>query len=253
MPRITLLGTSATLAGRDNDSIYLLVASEEGNTLIDCGGSPPHKIARAGASLGQVQGVLLTHDHADHLYGLPLLVQALILLEQAGNWSGELVIWGLQETLETSMALLECFRLADRIPICFRKLPNKAGYVALETAELRITTAPVRHSRPTVGVRLEGKRSGRTLAYSSDTGPCDQVIKLAAGVDVLLHEATVLKEEKGHSTPYQAGEVAEAAKVGELVLVHIDPAQDQAILISEANKAFSGPVIVGRDWMWFDL
>lgn len=92
MPRITLLGSAATLAGPENDSIYLLLESKAGDILLDCGGSPPHKLAQIGADLGRIRGVLLTHDHSDHVYGLPLLVQALMLLTWEERWSGELLI-----------------------------------------------------------------------------------------------------------------------------------------------------------------
>ena len=69
MPRVTLLGSAATVAGRENDSIYLLLQSADGDYMIDCGGSAPHKLARAGAELARLRGVLLTHDHADHTGG----------------------------------------------------------------------------------------------------------------------------------------------------------------------------------------
>jgi len=249
--RITLLGSAATVAGRNNDSIYLLVQGAAGDYLIDCGGSPSHKLARAGADLSQLRGLLLTHDHADHIYGFPLLVQTLMLCQWAGQWSGELTVWGLPETLATARALLEVFQLADGIPLDFRPLPPQPNYLVLETTDLRILTTPVEHMRPTVGVRIEGKESGRVLAYSSDTEPCAGVRQLAAGADVLLHEATVMEPMSGHSTPAQAGETAAAAGVGRLALVHFDPAQDEETMIAEAVKTFGGPVEMGRDWMTF--
>ena len=152
MPKITLLGSAATVAGRDNDSIYLLVQSVAGNYLIDCGGSPPYKLAQAGADLGQVRGVLLTHDHSDHIYGFPYLVQALMLLSWEDRWSGELVVWGLSETLTTARALLDLLQMAYRIPIDFRPLVPEPEFRVLETADMRIVTTPVEHSRPAVEI-----------------------------------------------------------------------------------------------------
>ena len=99
MVKVILLGSAATLADRDHDSIYLLVQSAAGDYLIDCGGSPPHKLAVSGAKLEQLRGVLFTHDHADHMYGFPLLVQALMLSNWDGGWEGTLNVWGLRETL----------------------------------------------------------------------------------------------------------------------------------------------------------
>ena len=253
MPLVTLLGSAATLAGRENDSIYLLIQSAGGHYLVDCGGSPPHKLARAGADLGRVRGVLLTHDHADHLYGLPLLVQALMLLTWERAWSGALAVWGLPGTLVTAEASLEVFGLVDRIPLDFRPISAEPHTLVLETADMTIHTTPVEHTRPTVAVRIEGKASGRVLVYSSDTRPCPGLCQLAAGADWLLHEATVDEPAIGHSTSAQAGETAAAAGVGQLVLVHFDPAADQRLMVDEAAKSFGGPIEVGRDWMTFEL
>lgn len=252
MPTVTLLGTAATLAGRENDCIYLLVQDAGDCYLIDCGSSPPHKLARAGADLGRMRGVLLTHDHADHIYGLPLLVQALMLLSWEGGWSGELIIWGLQEALETARALLDVFDLLDRIPLDFRSIQPQRNAV-LETADMTIHTAPMAHTRPSVAVRIEGKAKRRVLVYSSDTGPCPALRELARGADYLLHEATVMEPTPGHSTPAQAGEAAASAGAGRLVLVHYDPQVDRRRMVVEAAKGYGGPVEAGQDWMAFEL
>ncbi len=253
MPTVTLLGSAATLAGRENDSIYLLVQSAGDYYLIDCGGSPPHRLAQVGAELRRVRGVLLTHDHADHIYGLPLLVQALMLLSWEAAWSGALVLWGLTQTLATAQALLDVFGLSDRIPLEFRPIPLQSNALVLKTGDMSICTTPVVHGRPTVAVRLEGRTSKRVLVYSSDTGPCPALGALAAQADLLLHEATVEEPTSGHSTAAQAGETAAAAGVGKLLLVHYDPTRDREQMAAEAAKSFGGPVEVGLDGMVFEL
>ena len=59
-----------------------------------------------------------------------------------------------------------------------------------ELGPLRITTAHMNHPVETFGFRVE--HDGRVLAYSADTGPCDELGTLAAGADVLLCEASFL-------------------------------------------------------------
>lgn len=253
MPRVTLLGSAATLANRHHDSIYLLVEHAGGVLLIDCAGSPPHKLDRVGVDLRQVTDLLLTHDHTDHLYGFPLLVQGLMLYEWTGQWSGKLRVWGLGETLATAQALLKTLGLWERIEIDWRLIPADPNHVVFESADLRILTTPVVHLRPTLGVRLEGRETRRVVTYSSDTEPCAAVVTLARGADVLLHEATNQKSAPGHSTPVEAGETAARAGAGQLVLVHFDPRLDAERLCTQAATKFSGPVAVGQDWMEFDL
>ena len=88
-------------------------------------------------------------------------------------------------------------------------------------------------------------RPGRKVVYSGDTRPCDSVIRLARGADVLIHDATLDDElgerarEVGHSTAGQAAQVAKEADVGRLFLFHISPRyKDTAVLLSQARKIF---------------
>ncbi|PYP61673.1 MAG: ribonuclease Z, partial [Gemmatimonadetes bacterium] len=71
------------------------------------------------------------------------------------------------------------------------------------------------------------KRRGRKVVITGDTRPCASVVDVAAGADLLVHEATFGEEEKdraketGHSTAREAAQVALAAKAKRLVLSHV--------------------------------
>jgi len=73
---------------------------------------------------------------------------------------------------------------------------------------------------------------GRTIAYCTDTRPCENVRILARDADVLVHESTfhpdqeMLAQETGHSTSRQAAESAVAAGCRQLYLYHISGRQD---------------------------
>ena len=88
----------------------------------------------------------------------------------------------------------------------------------LDTAELRLYTSPMSHYVPTLGARVELPASQNSLAFSSDTRPCPEMIRLAQDVDLLIHEAT--GEHFGHSSAAQAGEIARQAKAKSLYLIH---------------------------------
>ena len=92
-----------------------------------------------------------------------------------------------------------------------------------------------------------GGKAGGAVVYSADTAPCQAVVDLAQGADVLVHEAS--GDHPGHSTPAQAGEIAERAGVGTLYLIHY-PALDGQLKVmqAEAQKVFSGTVHIARDF-----
>jgi ribonuclease BN (tRNA processing enzyme) len=109
----------------------------------------------------------------------------------------------------------------------------------------------------------------RSIVISGDTRPSDNLIKLAKGADVLVHEAlfapaidrlvsgvtnaTNLKQSilSHHTTVEDVGRVAQAAGVKTLVLSHLVPAEDPELTdqmwIDAARTHFGGRVIVGKD------
>jgi ribonuclease Z len=131
-------------------------------------------------------------------------------------------------------------------------VPDEVGAFVLEDGDLRITGAPVRHLVPTMGLRVENKRSGGVLAYSSDTEPCDAVLELARGADILIHEAA--EPTLGHSSAEQAGQIARQAGACRLVLIHYRPAPHKYDRwIEEASNAFGGPVNLAQDLQEFEF
>ena len=88
-------------------------------------------------------------------------------------------------------------------------------------------------------------RPGRKVVYSGDTRPLKEMIELASGADVLIHEATLgdeLKERaevEGHSTPSEAAEVALKAGVKMLILTHLSARyRDVTPILNQALQVF---------------
>jgi ribonuclease BN (tRNA processing enzyme) len=100
----------------------------------------------------------------------------------------------------------------------------------------------VNHPVETFGFRVE--HAGWRLAYSGDTGESDALVRLAEGADLLLCEASFLDgpdiRPNLHLTARQAAEHAARAGVGQLVLTHLVPWNDQDRTLAEASKAYSG-------------
>jgi ribonuclease Z len=109
-----------------------------------------------------------------------------------------------------------------------------------------ITALPVLHLVPTIGlnVKFTGDRS---VTYSCDTEPCENVHKLALQADVLLQEAAGAM--KGHTSAEQAGRIAMEAGVKKLILIHYDNRIDEEQLLSAARRHFNGEVLLGKDMM----
>lgn len=102
-------------------------------------------------------------------------------------------------------------------------------------------------------------RPGMKVVYTGDTRPCESVVELARNADVLIHDCTLANElldkaiESGHSTPWEAAEIAKKAGVKQLVLIHISPRYvEDAVLLEEAQQVFPN-VIVAKDLMELEV
>ncbi|MGD8331009.1 MAG: MBL fold metallo-hydrolase, partial [Acidobacteriota bacterium] len=106
--------------------------------------------------------------------------------------------------------------------------------------------------RDTVAVRFDVVDA--SLCYSADTRRCDNVARLALGADMLLHDCAGpqrLSERfsDGHSSAREAGEIAAAAGVSCLVLLHLGVSEPTLVeeCGREAAGVFGGEVIVASD------
>jgi ribonuclease Z len=110
----------------------------------------------------------------------------------------------------------------------------------------------MRHLLPTMGLRVEFRQSQKSLAYSCDTEPCPQMVTLAAGVDVLIHEAA--GDKRGHSSASQAAGVARDADVGSLYLIHY-PVNgfDPGPMLEDAQKIYPGKIALAEDLMTLEF
>jgi ribonuclease Z len=247
MPTLIILGSSFAIPDEQHENTHLAVIGGEQGLLIDCPGNPLVRLRKAGIDPDKLTDLLVTHFHPDHISGFPLFMMDLWL-------SGRkhlLRIHGLEYTLERvqqNMELYDWQQWPDFFPVEFNCLQETEMFPVMENEAWRVFSSPVEHMIPNLGLRVEFRESGKVMAYSSDTQPCPQVVRLARGVDVLIHESTGV--EPGHTGPAQAGEIAQEAGAKQLYLIHY-PTGEYAVpgLVEEATEAFEGPVALAEDFL----
>ncbi len=250
MASMILLGTGAALSDATREHTYMVAQGASGAILLDCGGSPTQRLEKSGITLDQIDHVILTHHHPDHIYGVSVFLLDLWL---AGR-KRALHIYGLAETLRSTRAMMHAFeweRWFDHgfFPIEFHRVPKTPRHALIVTSDFAVFTSPTQHLLPTIATRIVNKASGQSLTYSSDTELCDAVAELATASDILIHEATTrVTPSLGHSSAQQAGEQAQRAGVKRLVLVHLPPQADPKAWCAAAQKKFQGKVSMGKDF-----
>ena len=127
----------------------------------------------------------------------------------------------------------------------------------LASGALTVSAAPVQHLRllgfDDADWAFRVDAPGGSVAISGDTVPCDAMVELARDVDVLIHEATFLADEReraretSHSTAGEAALVAREAGVRLLALVHLSTRYFGHQVVDEARELFP-ETVVPRDF-----
>ncbi|MFU8826097.1 MAG: MBL fold metallo-hydrolase [Brevefilum sp.] len=248
MAEITFLGTANAMPNKDQESAHLLIETGERVVLIDCAGNPVVRLDQLGFDPRRITDIILTHFHPDHVAGLPLLMLDLWLMGR----EAPLNIFGLHEVIDRAVQMLNLFGWQDWegfFPVEFHHLPDLERMSIIDSESIKIFASPTCHSIPSLGVRMQF--SGGSVCYSSDTAPCDALASLADGVEILIHEAT--GEGVGHTSPAQAGAIAQKVGAGQLILIHYPTSVDLDAWVSQAKSCFSGEVIAARDWMQIQI
>lgn len=155
--------------------------------------------------------------------------------------------------LHTVPAVAYCFKEADRWNISLGKL--KTGNLKRGVWLKKLKAEGKAEYKGKI-IRLEDVADvtpGQKVVYTGDTKPCDNIVKISKGADLLIHDGTFLEldEVKGkyHADVKQAAKSAKEAEVKQLVLTHLSRRYtDIKPLEEEAKKVFANTK-VAHDFM----
>ena len=243
--------------------------------VVDCGNGVARQLVQAGVPLPSLRHIFITHHHSDHNadYG------NVMLLAWTTGLRGRIDSWGPPPLEKMTRLFFEMnaydidTRIADegRVPLVPLVHPHEIsqGGPVMQDERVKVTAALVEHPpvTPAFAYRFDGP--DRAIVFSGDTNKSDNLVRLARGADVLVHEAmylpavdrlvarvpqaATLKKHliDSHTSAEDAGRVAAAAGVKTLVLSHLVPADDPLVTdqmwLDAARPHFAGEILVARD------
>ena len=201
--------------------------------------------------------MLLSHQHWDHIQGIPFFVPAYIPSAKLKVFGGVNGVMSLRETLAHQMTApvfpVRLDELGAQIDLC----EVKSG-CSFSIGGARVKALKVNHPGGCFAYRIDFE--GRSVVYATDTehyACVDPALRaLAQGADVLIYDSQYTPEEYrgdtgrskvgwGHSTYVEGAALAKAAGVGQYVLFHHDPSRTDAMVADlevKAQALFSGSV-----------
>jgi ribonuclease BN (tRNA processing enzyme) len=230
---IHFLGVGEACDGRQANTSILLkrgMGKSRGRILLDCGFSTPHHYFLLSPPAEELQVLWISHFHGDHFFGTPLLLLWFweMKRERPLNIVGPP---GIEATIRNAMNQAYP-NLLDRLgySLLFQEItPGNELLIAESTWQVEYSE----HSQPCLSLRLG--LNGRTIFYSGDGRPTLKTQSLAAGCDLIIHEAYGFNDTTpGHGSISTCLEFARNAGVRRLALVHMQ--RDIRMQAQEAIK-----------------
>jgi len=241
--------------------------------LVDAGAGVERRLVAAGLPADGVTAAFITHLHSDHVLGLA----DLIFTSWVMGRSRPFPVYGPHGLARMTQHLYAAF--SEDIRIRTEGLEHEArdGYridvreirpsVVYDSGGVRVTAFPVKHGewREAYGYRFDGP--GRSIVLSGDTRPSEELVRMATGVDLLIHEVQPSDSTPHpgnrsaaewaryvrayHTTAVQLGELAARARPKLLVVYHNGRRATADRILADIRRSYSGPVVIAADLQRF--
>jgi ribonuclease Z len=240
-----------------------VVAGSE-RLLFDVGRNATGGMLRLGIKPAELTHVFLTHLHSDHIVSLP----ELMLFGWTQGRRTPLEVWGPDGTRSMMQKLEEAFAfdihvrrdVDEKTPaegIRVIAIDIREG-VVYESHGVKVTAFLVDHApvKPAFGYRVDFQ--GHSVTLSGDTKPSENLVKFAAGTDLLIHEAGRWKQDPQltallrtiadhHTDGVEAGTIFQRVKPKLAVFSHYNT--DPKATLALVRQHYAGPVEFGTDLM----
>jgi ribonuclease BN (tRNA processing enzyme) len=248
--KITILGAGTATPLLNRNASGLVIETAGSRLLVDLGPGTLRRLCEARLDYKDIDIILITHFHPDHVSDLTALLFASNYAYGPFREDSFLLVGptGLEQFYEALVKIYGHWIIPTGNRLIKREM-NAQAPDKFVSGDLSIHSAPAAHSPPAVSYRVEAE--GLSVTVSGDTDVSDNLVELASGTDVLICECSMPEGSKipGHLVPSEAGAIAEQARAKKLVLTHFYPPCDEVDVAEQASKAFSGEVIRAEDLM----
>jgi len=288
--RVTFLGTGGSVPTKKRNLPSLAVRTDGGLVMFDCGEGTQKQFLIAKLGFNRDMRILISHMHADHILGIPGLLHSMSFMGRSRDieiygppgisefvkCTAETVKFSPIFSVRTAEAhagtvaktqsyIIKAAWADHGVPcLAYSLIENdKPGrFHPAKARELGIPKGPlwkalqmgkpvkVGRKRIDASKVVGPARKGLKITYAVDTRPCDRIIELASGSDLLVHDGMFSSDvserarEYGHSTAAEAATVAKRSHSRNLALTHVSAIyEDTKQLLADAKAIFPRTIV----------
>ncbi len=219
--KLHILGCDGTYPDANGATSGYLLSHEGKALLLDCGSGVMSRLM-AQIKPEELSAICLTHWHNDHVADMLAMKYYLTVNKLS-----------LRVLLPKEGHALRDFLAGDEfIYQDYQDEQTVDGFV--------IQALRVWHPMPAYALKITA--GGKTLVFTGDAVGGEGLTLFCQGADLLLSDAAFTKAQWNHSMPHfsaaQAGQLAKAASVKQLMITHAQPDRDKSLLFKEAKEEF---------------
>ncbi len=222
MSELVFIGTSDAFGAGGRRQSAVLLRTDSGTLLIDCGATTCGGLEEIGAERDEIDAIVVSHFHGDHAAGVPFLMLDALYenprkspLTVLGPPGIESRIIGLCEDYSYSF-LKDGKRTYD---VCFEEI---SIHSPTEVAGIPIRSYPAHHHPETLPHMFSLTAGGRTIFFTGDTGWHEELPDRVGDADLLITECVFYEPRfKHHLSHVELERARERCRCGKIVLTHL--------------------------------
>ncbi|NRD78374.1 MBL fold metallo-hydrolase [Bacillus sp. BRMEA1] len=243
--KLTVIGYWGGYPKKNSASAGYLLEHEGFHLLLDCGSGVLAKLQNV-LQLEELDAVILSHYHPDHIADIGVLQHARLIQGLLGKTVSNLPIYGHE------------FNHGEFVKLTYKEITKGVSYdpgKSLSVGPYQITFLKTNHPVPCYAMKIEA--AGKVLVYTADSAFKEEFIEFSRGADLLLCECNFYGHQDGtpagHMNSYNAGRLAQSAAVKQLILTHLPHYGDLEDLKNQASREFAGIIKLADEFLSISL